>query len=294
MNDNEKTNEVVEEKPIKIEECLNCGSPLEEGQEFCAKCGMKRGVKKKILCANCGAELTTNQKFCPICGAKSNISANDKLDEIKNKYRKCIRKINWKTIIKIAIAILIIIALFFVGKAVFPKIFVSTEDLISQGNYEEAYKKAKNDQKEKIYRENIIAVLANEVIDGYKDPSSFDLRDAWFNEDEKFIVIKAGGKNSYGGIVFSYDYFTYSEKNKKYEFYCSISSLEKEEYRSYDNSSERLEKALKNIARIKISSVIYNDKYKIEKESINNINQLFKQGLLSNVKLLEVGEATAI
>ena len=66
---------------------------------------MKRGVKKKILCANCGAELTTNQKFCPICGAKSNISANDKLDEIKNKYRKCIRKINWKTIIKILIVV---------------------------------------------------------------------------------------------------------------------------------------------------------------------------------------------
>lgn len=285
----ENLNDVTNE----IQECLNCGSLLVKGQEFCPKCGMKRGVKKKILCVNCGAELTTNQKFCPICGAKTNISANDKFDEIKNKYRKSIKKISWKKIIKIIIGLAIVIILFVVGKAIFPKIFVSTEDLLAQGRYEEAYKKAKDETRERIYKENLIAVLSNDVIENYKDPSSFDLRDAWFNEEENIIVMKTGGKNSYGGIVFSYDYFTHSDG--KYSLCCSLSSLEEEKIYDYaDTYSEKLEKILKNAARKKVSSIINNEKYKIDKESINNINQLFKQNLLNSVKLLSLGTISKI
>ena len=100
--------------------------------------------------------------------------------------------------------------------------------------------------------------------------------------------MKTGGKNSYGGIVFSYDYFTYDEKENKYEYYCSLSSLQKEEYSRYDDYDESLEKILKNAARSVVSEVIKKDKYKLSNDNIKNINNLFKQDLLDSIQLLNV------
>ena len=189
---------------------------------------------------------------------------------------------------KIALIIIIAIAIIFIGVKVVPKIFVSTEKLLATGQYEKAYKNAKDSEKEDIAKENLIAVLCNDVIENYKDPSSIDLRDAWIDEGKKLVVLKTGGKNSYGGVVFSYDYFTYDETEKKYEFYCSLSSLQKEDYSKYDDYDESIEKVLKNAARTVVSEVIRKDKYKLSDDSIDNINNLFKQDLLDRVQLLNV------
>ena len=52
--------------------CVNCGSPLAEGQAFCTKCGARRPESSRIdaesACTGCGAPLAAAAKFCEKCG----------------------------------------------------------------------------------------------------------------------------------------------------------------------------------------------------------------------------------
>lgn len=284
----EQTSEEVIHEEIQEEKCLNCGAVLQDDEEFCSKCGIKRGTTKKVVCKKCGAELEIGKKYCTKCGEKVEVTIDNVVDSVKQKYKESTQKIDKNKIKKLVIILVVAIILIFIGIKVAPKIFVSTETLLEQGEYEKAYKKAKGNEKQKIANENLIAVLCKDVIEAYKDPSSFDLRDAWIDTDKKVVVMKTGGKNSYGGIVFSYDYFTYDEKENKYEYYCSLSSLQKEEYSRYDDYDESLEKILKNAARSVVSEVIKKDKYKLSNDNIKNINNLFKQDLLDSIQLLNV------
>ncbi len=277
-----ESTEIEEKNSIKEQKCLNCGATLKCEQEFCPKCGMKRGTQKKLYCPTCGEEVKVGQKFCPKCGGKTNIGVNNVMDSIIRTCKKNMKKI---------IIILIVVAgLIIMGKQVLPKIFISTDELLEQGEYEKAYKKASTKEKEDIESENLIAVLCNDVIEGYKDPSSFELRDAWYDRDKKVVVLKTGGKNSYGGIVFSYDYFTYSEEEGKYEYYCSLSDLKKEETSKYDDYEETLEKILKNAARSVVSEVINKNDCKLSNDSVKNINRLFKEDKLEEIELIKVNE----
>jgi outer membrane protein OmpA-like peptidoglycan-associated protein len=52
--------------------CVNCGSPLAEGQAFCTKCGARRPESSRVdatsACTGCGAPLGAGAKFCEKCG----------------------------------------------------------------------------------------------------------------------------------------------------------------------------------------------------------------------------------
>lgn len=52
--------------------CVNCGSPLAEGQAFCTKCGARRPESSRIdaesACTGCGAPLAAAARFCEKCG----------------------------------------------------------------------------------------------------------------------------------------------------------------------------------------------------------------------------------
>lgn len=281
---NEQQPENIHEE--QITECLNCGAKLELDQEFCTKCGMKKGTKKEIVCQKCGEVVNLGQKFCPKCGEKVEINLDNIVNSAKKQYNEKIKKVGSKKIKIIIIIFLILIAIGFIVSKIAPKIFISTEEILATGDYQQAYEKEKDiNKKYQIAQENLIAVLCNEIIDSYKDPSSFELRDAWI--DEETVVIKAGGKNSYGGVVFSYSYYTYDEDDKEYQLYCSLSSLEKEEYYSFDDYEDKIEKMLKNVARSVVSELIRKDDKQLNNESIKNINNLFKNDLLDSVKILE-------
>ena len=58
--------EASETKPMEV--CSHCGFGLEEGQDFCPKCGTPKKVKN--VCGKCGAELQEGQEFCSKCGQK--------------------------------------------------------------------------------------------------------------------------------------------------------------------------------------------------------------------------------
>ena len=55
--------------------CVNCGSPLAEGQAFCTKCGARRPESSRVdatsACTGCGAPLAAGAKFCERCGTAS-------------------------------------------------------------------------------------------------------------------------------------------------------------------------------------------------------------------------------
>ena len=275
--------------------CLNCGTTLQVEQEFCPKCGIRRGERKVILCAKCNSEIQIGQKFCPKCGERIKLENKTVISSVKNKYQRKLKGINKKKLGIIVGTIGILIILAFAFTKISPKIFISIDDLLAQGKYEEAYKKAKNEEKENVYYENAIAYVSSEIIESYKDPSSFELREAWVDKAEKRIVLKTAGKNSFGGITFSYQYITYDKDEKKYEVYCSLSDLDEEKTYSFDNTSDKIEKILKNAARKTVKEIIQKDSCKVSSKIIDNINRLAAQKLLDTViPLEEIGETEKI
>ncbi len=284
-------NEIVEKTTTdEISECLNCGAKLKENEEFCSKCGMKRGEYNKILCKNCGAELQLRQKFCPKCGAKANteIGIDGIVNSVKKGYRNKIRKISLKKVITILIIIAILGVIGMIVKDKIAKAFISVNDLLAEGEYLQAYEKAKDDEKEDILDENILAVLSNEMSEGLKNPNSYSLTSAWIDKENKRIVMNTSGTNSYGAVVSAYDYYTYSSDKNKYELFCSLSDLKEETISKYDTTKEFAEKFVKNQAKEVVSQIIDNDDLKVDGKHINNINQLFKSGKLKEITLIQV------
>lgn len=51
--------------------CKNCGTMLNDNQEFCANCGVKVGGGGRF-CQNCGGELMPGANVCEKCGAPVN------------------------------------------------------------------------------------------------------------------------------------------------------------------------------------------------------------------------------
>jgi len=272
------------------EVCAKCGATLEEGQEFCPKCGTPK--KKKNVCAKCGAELQEGQEFCPKCGQKVGLAVDSNVSSAIDQFNAGVSKANAKKkktpiIIGVVLVILVLAALAF--KTVAPKIFISMEGYMEQGNYEKAYSKAKtDDDKAKVVAENLAAVISAEAADGLKDKSSFELRDAWFDKDNQAVVLQVGGKNSYGGVVTNYWYYKYDKDDKEYQLYTTLSDLDEESYSKYDDTDEMIEKLLKNAARESVKKIINNSSYKVDKKSIKNINNLFKEDKLDDVDLLDV------
>ena len=279
---------VEEETVVKTAEvCANCGATLEEGQEFCHKCG----TPKKNVCAKCGAELQEGQEFCPKCGQKAGLAVDNNVASAIDQFNSDVAKANAKKkktpiIVGVALVILVLAALAF--KTVAPKIFVSVEQLCEQGNYEKAYAKANDEEKELVYAENLIAVMSAKAADGLKDKSSFELRDAWFDKDRQAVILQVGGKNSYGGVVTNYWYYMYDEDDKEYQLFTTLSDLDEESYSKYDDTDEMLEKLLKNVARESVKKIINDSSKKLDKKSVKNINNLFKEDKLDYVDLLDV------
>lgn len=250
---------------------------------------------EKMKCLNCGITLEAEQKLCQKCDEKIKLENKTVINSVKNKYQRKIKEINKRRLGIIAITIVILAIASFTFIKISPKILISTDDLLTQGNYEEAYKKAKSEEKEEIYYENAIAYVSSKIIEAYKDPSSFELRKAWIDKTEKRIVLKTAGKNSFGGITTSYQYITYNKDEKKYKLFCSLSDLDNEKTYSFDDASDKLEKILKNAVRKIVKEIIQKDNYKVSNKTIDNINHLMSQKLLDTVTPLEeIGETEKI
>lgn len=233
---------------------------------------MRKYYERKFFCEQCGAELTGNLKFCPNCGKKIFAKSDKNLS------------VNIKKLGLIAATFVLLIVLSVTGIKMIPKLLITPEELMLQGNYEKAYKKAKEDKKENVLIENLIIHICNEIKKSMKDPSSFELRDVWYEpEENKRIVLYVSGRNSFGGIVGSLYVYYFGEG--KYELLASIHDMEEEEYYSFDDTYDILEKMFNNMARNAIREVRV-DSNKLDGEVVDRINELNKEDIMKNVRLL--------
>lgn len=129
-----------------------------------------------------------------------------------------------------------------------------------------------------------------------KDPSSFSLRNAYYNEDvnddgdtTKQLVLYISGANSYGANVSSYWLYTWDNEENKWSYFASVSDLEEEEYSSYDDDDESTEKLVNNLARIIIESTM-DSGIELNKDAIKRINNMFENDTLDDIELLEINE----
>lgn len=181
-----------------------------------------------------------------------------------------------------AVVVLIIAAL------LLPNMLTSVDDLCARGEYQKAYAKASDEVKLQVKAESIAAERCAYSAENLKDPSSFNLRAAYYNENYGSsgltgqLVLYISGKNSYGGTVSSYWLYTWDNDDREWSYFCSVSSLEDEEYKSYDDTDDRLEKLVNNLGRLSIKNTMTGG-LKLDKNAIGRINALFENGILDNV-----------
>lgn len=95
---------------IPTDACLNCGTPLSDGQAFCPKCGTPKGGMKKSICEKCGTALQEGQKFCPKCGQKVGLVVDAGVIPAMNQFDVGVQKKKKKSPIIIAIAAVAVVA----------------------------------------------------------------------------------------------------------------------------------------------------------------------------------------
>lgn len=249
------------------------------------------------LCTKCGAELQDGQEFCPKCGQKTEPFVTENENSTAPQFDTGLNKKNGgkkkKTVI-IIVASVLALAIIVAGILIIPKLLVSVEDLCAQGNYEKAYEKASDEEKDAIKAENVAAVQSAFSADNLKDPSSFKLRDAYYDEFTndygilvKRLVLYISAANSYGATVSSYWLYFWDEDDRDWSYYCSVSSLETEESSKYDDEDEALEKFINNTGRVVIRTTM-SDGIKLSKDAVKRINTMFENGTLDDVKLIDV------
>ena len=270
--------EVEEGEGLEKTFCIYCGNEITPGNTYCSKCGRSTIDVGKRHCTNCGTELEKGQKFCSKCGKKAtNIVIPKNIDNLKN---------NRKKVISIASVVVIIVVLGLMAKFVFPKIFISSEEYLAQGNYEKAYDKAGKDDKKDVLIENLIAHICVDAKSNLKNINSFKLREAYFTDDSR-VVLKIQGSNSYGGDVSSYWYYTFDEDDQEYQLWTTISDFEEEETHSWDDTSDKLEVLLKNATKETVQKIINDKKNKMSSDLVERINGLNKENKMDDVELLE-------
>lgn len=283
---------LTEEKPQETEEktfCIYCGGEIAAGDTYCTKCGKSAVEEGKRHCIHCGTPLKENQKFCAKCGAKTNVVVIPKgVETATEKVTEKMKQVNTKKTKRICIAVVVVLILVLLGKTVVPQLLTSTEDYLAAGDYAAAYEKAKPEEKEAVLKENLVAVLCTDVKESMKDPDSFDLRTVRCDFEEGRIVMKVGGENSYGGVVFNYWYYEFDEDKQRYELVTSVSDLGEEKIYTYlDSADERLEKRWRNIIRGEISETLDKKDIGLDDAAIDRINALQEENLLDDVVLID-------
>ena len=322
------TDEYVEETADTLQNdknaelCIRCGAFLDEGQDFCPKCGTPRGGMKKPICQKCGADLQDGQDFCSRCGQKvGEPTAVVSPDAVNNEPKK---KKTGKTIAIVLVILIVLAGLaalvwFYLFPTFFPNLLngsqsnsaqsntsqtddvstvVSHEptvvELCAEGKYSEAFTKADSSyERKKVKAESVAAERSAFAADNLKDPSSFKLRDVYYREDlsaskpKAQVVLQVNGANSFGASVSNYMVFVWDEDKGNWTYFGSVSDLVDDEVKSYDSDSRRIEKATDNLIRSLIRD-IRDEGLTLEKDAVKRINHLFEIDELDKVVAISI------
>ena len=285
-------------QPIPV--CTHCGTPIREGARFCLSCGAPTAAPAPTAptvteaptvpaatpytCTTCGTQLMGDQAFCAHCGTPK-AAATPRYAPIPpcsatvepKKSKKFIPLIIVGAVVSVLILALLL-----------PRLLITPASLMEKGDYIAAYEKANADEKTAVAEANAVAVCSALCVDSLKDAESFDLREAWYSSTHS-VVMKVAANNSFGNTVINYWYYTWDEDDEEYSLLTSVSSLEDDTIYSWDTTSERLEKAVDNLARTAMKGIM-TSAYAIPEEDVDNINDLFEKGLLDDVELIDLPE----
>lgn len=260
--------------------CVYCGEEIKNNNTYCSSCGSSTIEEGKKHCLNCGNPLVDKQKFCAKCGSKATAI-------VPNGISKVAKKVNKKKILLVIAIVVVLIVVGVVGFNTIPKLFISSEKYLEQGNYVKAYEKAKEDNKNDVLFENLIANLSEKSKESLKNPDSFRLKDVWYDEEAGDIVMDIQGTNSYGGTISSYWLYMYSEEDEEYQLYTTVSDFDEEEIYSWDDTADAIEKILDNAAKRTVKEIISVSNNKIDENVVKRINGLNDSKLLENIELLD-------
>lgn len=298
----QETETDVEEKSKSPEDELPTGAD-DQNEPIPSNESDEEVIRSTRFCSKCGAQLKEGTRFCGDCGAKIE-GAEAPASASRQK-----RRLNSKPIVGIAAAI-ILVALG-IG-IVIPEITATPEQLIGQGRYEAAYQKASDeekpevlsriighgqfqvaydsvadDQKDDVLVANLAAYCSRSLLDGLKDPSSFVLRQIYFDKNLHEMILEVSANNSSGGRVSNWYDYRFIEDDNEYKLYVSISDMSDETvYKYADSSDEKLEKLLKNAARENMRTIMGNKEMKIDSAFVDGVNELFESGDMGKVELI--------
>lgn len=266
--------------------CSKCGQVLSEKQQFCPNCGNKvNQARESMFCVKCGSTVEQDQKYCPNCGNKMPSMMNVAMPgKITGVIRKIKNSLTRKKIIVGCIALVAAISIACVARIVIPNIFVSTSEYLAVADYSTAYEKAKEEDKESVLVENLIATLAAQAENNLNDSSSFNLKKVWYDKDDNYIVMSISGTNKMGGMVTNH--WCYSVFKGGYSLVDSLSDTDSEQIEKYDDEDDIVDKVVHNMA-VNIVKEAVVDKYKLDNELVKRINDLHKADKLQDVTLLE-------
>lgn len=261
--------------------CKHCGNEIVNNDDYCNRCGRDIYDEGKKHCTNCGKVLETKQSFCDKCGQKvSNIVMPKAVSDVKNKFSK-------KKIIIAAIALVVLVSMVITGVKLIPKLFVTYDTYMAEGDYKKAYDKAADDEKELVIKENIAAIVSALTKESLKDSGSFVLREVYVEEGMKNVVLKEQGNNSYGGAVSGYVWYQWDDEDLEFKSWGSCYDFEEEEFKSWDDTDDKIEKLADNLVKSHVKTVVSEKKLKMDSAVVDRINELNKNGKLGDIKLLD-------
>lgn len=76
------------------------------------------------------------------------------------------------------------------GAILIPKLLIPYDTYMIEGDYEKAYNKAGDEEKELVIKENIAVVVSALTKEKLKDSSSFVLREVYVEKGMKNVVVK--------------------------------------------------------------------------------------------------------
>lgn len=166
---------------------------------------------------------------------------------------------------------------------------------LAKGNYEEAYEKSlTEDDKLAVKVESNAAAQSSVSADNLKNPSSFSLRDVYYEEMENDkgkrvdrLILNISGMNGFGGTTSSYWLYMWDTDKNGWSYFTTVSDLDDEEYKSYDDANERTKKAWDNIGRAMMRTTI-SDGIKLSKLAVSRINTLFEENILDTVTAIDI------
>ncbi len=254
---------------------------------------------KKIKCEYCGKKVDASLKQCPHCCAylrEEDRPKVEKKEEVKEErvvpppvvnYTEPKKKSNALLFSLIGGGLAIIcITILLLGILIVPRIFARPEKFLAIGDYEKAFKVAKSDEeKDKVLLENVIASHSKEIQQKLKDPTSFKLKNVYYNGTTE-IVYEVVAKNSYGTEVTNYYDYRYSTTKKYFTLFVYLPTLTDETLYTTDTNDKKFEKAIKNAVRNTVRKMIKDENMKQDDKLVERINKLFKENKLKDVELI--------